>query len=135
MPKSKKMQLSSLQLQQHPTLMTLHSDDKFTQSTLPNIQFLSIEQLQCLLNSCPTLVLKTEKEGLYILLATMTLIEIIRSHGASLKQNASLIIYDEAESVISPLTLIKPALLTPEFRSLSQQLHIRQCKATSVFTP
>ncbi|WP_166421177.1 hypothetical protein [Pseudoalteromonas sp. Z1A8] len=115
--------------------MTLHSDDKFTQSTLPNIQFLSIEQLQCMLDSCPIPVLKTEEEGLYILLAAMPLIEIIRSHDVSHKLNAYLIIYDEAEPVISTLVLIKPALLAPEFRSLPQQLHIRQCKTTSVFTP
>ena len=135
MQKTKKLPLNSLQLQQHSTLMTLHSDDKFTQSTLPNIQFLSIEQLQCLLDFCPIPVLKTEDEGLYILLAAMPLIEIIRSHDASLKLNTSLIIYDEAEPVISTLALIKPALLAPEFRSLPQQLHIRQCKTTSVFTP
>lgn len=135
MQKTKKLPLNSLQLQQHPTLATLQSDDRFTQSKLPNIQFLSIEQLQCLLDSCPIPVLKTEDEGLYILLAAMPLIEIIRSHDASLKLNTSLIIYDEAEPVISTLALIKPALLAPEFRSLPQQLHIRQCKTTSVFTP
>ena len=135
MQKTEKLPLNSLQLQQQPTMTTLHSDNELTQSELPNMQFLSIEQLQCLLDSCLILVLKADEEGLYILLAAMTLIEIIRSHYASLKLNASLIIYGEAESVISTLALIKPALLTPEFRSLPQQLHIRQCKATSVFSP
>ena len=132
MQKTKKLPLNSLQLQQHPMLTTLQSDDTFTQSKLPNIQFLSIEQLQCLLDSCPILVLKTEEEELYILLAAMPLIEIIRSHDASLKLNASLIIYDEAEPVISTLALIKPALLAPEFRSLPQQLHSRHHNAKSL---
>lgn len=129
MPKIKTLPLHSLQLQQHPKLVTLRSGDRLTQSILPNIQFLSIKQLQCMLDSSPIPVLKSEKEGLYVVLAVMPLIEIILSHDAAFKLNASLIIYDEAEPIISTLTIIKPALQIPEFKYLPQLLHCRVAKA------
>ena len=129
MPKTKKLPLNSLQLHLHPNLVTLLSGDRLTQSKPPNIQFLSIEQLQCVLDSCPIPVLKHEKEGQYFILAVMPIIESILSHDASLKLNASLIIYEEAEPIMSTLALIKPALLIPEFKYLPQRLHSRLGKA------
>ncbi|MGO2013083.1 hypothetical protein [Pseudoalteromonas sp.] len=132
MPKTKKLPLNVLKLQQHPMLTALLSDEKFTQKKLPDIQFLSIEQLQCLLDSSPIPVLKSKKEGQYIALIIMPLIKIILSHNAAYKLIASLIIYDEAEPIISTLALIKPALLAPEFRSLLQQLHGRHNNAKSL---
>ncbi|MGE6810778.1 hypothetical protein [Pseudoalteromonas nigrifaciens] len=132
MPKIKKLPLNALELQQHPTLTALVSDEIFTQKKLPDIQFLSIEQLQCLLDSSPIPVLKSKKEGQYIALIIMPLIKIILSHNAAFKLIASLIIYDEAEPVISTLALIKPALLAPEFKSLPQQLHGRHNNAKSL---
>jgi len=132
MLKTKKLPLNSFQLQQHPTLITLLSGDRFTQKKLPDIQFLSIKQLQCLLDSSPIPVLKSEKEGQYVALAVMPLINVILSHDAAFKLNASLIIYDESEPIISTHVLIKPALLTPEFKSLPQQLHGRHNNAKSL---
>ncbi|MBH0093533.1 MAG: hypothetical protein WBH20_12405 [Oceanisphaera sp.] len=132
MPKIKKLPLNALELQQHPTLTALVSDEKFTQKKLPDIQFLSIEQLQCLLDSSPIPVLKSKKEGQYIALIIMPLIKIILSHNAAFKLHASFIIYDESEPVISTLALIKPALLAPEFKSLPQQLHGRHNNAKSL---
>lgn len=132
MPKIKKLPLNALQLQQHPTLTALLSGDRFTQKKLPDIQFLSIEQLQCLLDSSPIPVLKSEKEGLYVALAAMPLINVILSHDAAFKLNVSLIIYDESEPVISTLALIMPALLAPELKSLPQQLHSRHNNAKSL---
>ena len=132
MPKIKKLPLNALELQQHPTLTALVSDEKFTQKKLPDIQFLSIEQLQCLLDSSPIPVLKSKNEGQYIALAIMPLIKVILSHDAAFKLNASFIIYDESEPIISTLALIKPALLAPEFRSLPQQLHGRHNNAKSL---
>ncbi|MBH0073638.1 hypothetical protein I6E78_16925 [Pseudoalteromonas sp. NZS127] len=132
MPKIKKLPLNALELQQHPTLTALVSDEKFTQKKLPDIQFLSIEQLQCLLDSSPIPVLKSEKEGLYVALAAMPLINVILSHDAAFKLNVSLIIYDESEPIISTHALIKPALLAPELKSLPQQLHSRHNNAKSL---
>lgn|GEM_PF-2301458 len=132
MPKIKKLSLSALKLRQHPMLTTVVSDDRFTQKKLPDIQFFSIEQLQCLLDSSPIPVLKSKEEGEYIALAIIPLIKILLSHNAAFKLIASLIIYDEAEPIISTLALIKPALLAPEFRSLLQQLHGRHNNAKSL---
>ena len=42
MQKTKKLPLNSLQLQQQPTMTTLHSDNELTQSELPNMQLLSL---------------------------------------------------------------------------------------------
>ncbi|PLT24723.1 MULTISPECIES: hypothetical protein [unclassified Pseudoalteromonas] len=132
MPKIKKLPLNVLELQQHPTLTALLSDDRITQKKLLDIQYLSIKELQCVLDSCPIPVLKTENEGQFVVLAIIPLIKVILSHDAAYKLIASLIIYDEAEPIISTLALIKPALLAPEFRSLPQQLHSRHNNAKSL---
>ncbi|MBH0038972.1 hypothetical protein [Pseudoalteromonas sp. SWN166] len=132
MPKIKKLPLNVLELQQHPTLTALLSDDRITQKKLLDIQYLSIKELQCVLDSCPIPVLKTENEGQFFVLAVIPLIKVILSHDAAYKLIASLIIYDEAEPIISTLALIKPALLAPEFRSLPQQLHSRHNNAKSL---
>ncbi len=132
MPKIKKLPLNVLELQQHPTLTALLSDDRITQKKLLDIQYLSIKELQCVLDSCPIPVLKTENEGQFVVLAIIPLIKVILSHDAAYKLIASLIIYDEAEPIISTLALIKPALLAPEFRSLLQQLHGRHNNAKSL---
>ena len=132
MPKIKKLPLNVLELQQHPTLTALLSDDRITQKKLLDIQYLSIKELQCVLDSCPIPVLKTENEGQFFVLAVIPLIKVILSHDAAYKLIASLIIYDEAEPIISTLALIKPALLAPEFRSLPQQLHGRHNNAKSL---
>tara|TARA_B100001059_G_scaffold147561_1_gene147535 strand:+ start:2673 stop:3152 length:480 start_codon:yes stop_codon:yes gene_type:complete len=131
-PKIKKLPLNVLELQQHPTLTALLSDDRITQKKLLDIQYLSIKELQCVLDSCPIPVLKTENEGQFVVLAIIPLIKVILSHDAAYKLIASLIIYDEAEPIISTLALIKPALLAPEFRSLLQQLHGRHNNAKSL---
>jgi hypothetical protein len=131
-PKIKKLPLNVLELQQHPTLTALLSDDRITQKKLLDIQYLSIKELQCVLDSCPIPVLKTENEGQFVVLAIIPLIKVILSHDAAYKLIASLIIYDEAEPIISTLALIKPALLAPEFRSLPQQLHSRHNNAKSL---
>ncbi|MFS1439372.1 hypothetical protein [Shewanella sp. 10N.286.48.A6] len=125
----KSVLLNSIKLEQHPLLNTLISENRFSLNQSPSIQFLSVEHLQCLLHSFPIPVLKQEKEGHYFILATMPILDMIRSHKASIKLKVSLIIYDEPELIISTLTLIKPALLLPEFRCLPQQLHSRLEKA------
>lgn len=132
MPKTKKLPLNVLKLQQHPILTALLSDDRIAQKKLLDIQYLSIKELQCVLDSCPIPVLKTENEEQFVVLAVIPLIKVILSHDAAYKLIASLIIYDEAEPIISTLALIKPALLAPEFRSLPQQLHGRHNNAKSL---
>ena len=64
MQKTKKLPLNSLQLQQHPTMMTLHSDDELTQSELPNMQLLSL----AFLLKHPLDFLRRNKVGIKVML-------------------------------------------------------------------
>jgi hypothetical protein len=132
MTKTKKILLNSLQLSLHPQLVTLFSEYRFNLATMPNIQFLSIEQLQCLLDTCPIPVMTSSKPNEYYLLVIMPMLTLLLSHPEYHKLTAILIIYTEPEPVLSTLAFIRPALLYPEYKRLPEILHSRLNQAKSM---
>ncbi|MCL1106474.1 hypothetical protein [Shewanella algicola] len=132
MAKTKKIQLNSLQWRPHPELITLFSEERLKLSTMPNIQFLSIEQLQCLLDTCPIPVMKSSKQNEYYLLATMPILSVLLDHPEYHKLTASIVIYNKPEPILTTLAFIRPALFYPEYKRLPETLHCRLNKAKSM---
>jgi hypothetical protein len=132
MAKIKKIKLDSLKLRPHPQLISLFSEDKLKLSIMPNIQFLSIEQLQCLLDTCPVPVISSSKQNEYYLLATMPMLTLLLSHPEYHKLTASILIYTKPEPILSTLAFIRPALFYPQYKRLPETLHCRLNKAKSI---
>ncbi|AZG74161.1 hypothetical protein [Shewanella livingstonensis] len=125
MAKTKKIRLDSLQWRPHPELIRLCSEDKLKPSAMPDLQFLSFEQLQCLLDTSPIPVITSPTPNEYYLLTAMPLLTLLLSHPENHKLTASIVIYTNIELILCTLAIIRPALFYPEYKQLPEILHGR----------
>jgi hypothetical protein len=132
MTKTKKIRLDSLQWRPHPELIRLCSEDKLKQSAIPDLRFLSFEQLQCLLDTCPIPVITSSTPNEYYLLTAMPLLTLLLSHPENHKLTVSIVIYTNPELILCTLAFIRPALFYPEYKRLPETLHGRLNKAKSM---
>lgn len=137
MTKTKKIQLDSLKWRQHPLLIRLCSRDKLKQPAIPDLQFLSFEQLQCLLDTSPIPVITSSTKDEYYLLTAMPLLTLLLRHPEYHKLKAILAIYTESEPILSTLAFIRPALLYREYKRLPETLHdqLNQAKSIGLTVP
>ncbi|WP_133406268.1 hypothetical protein [Parashewanella tropica] len=132
--KIKRILLSELRLNMHPTVAELSKGDCVKCQAPPAVDFLSEQELQILLSKLPLSVLTDSEENTYILLEKSLPFELLKQHPRSHLCRVYLHIFneDEADAVIKTLLLQHAALHYQQFDSIASNLFYRHKNAKNV---